>query len=209
MCGRYALHASPEVVALQFGLETAPAFKPSYNVCPGSEILVIRGARKAGLLRWGAGNKLVNARAETLAERPAFRQAFRQYRCLVPASGFYEWQAVAGRKQPWYVLPRANGRADPGAADPKERLFALGGIVLLWQGVRSVAIVTTAANELMARIHDRMPLILPPESRDAWLGTADATPLLRPCPADRLQAHPVSARVNAPANDDAQLLQPI
>jgi len=197
MCGRYSLHASPEVVALQFGLESAPQFKPSYNVCPGSEILVIRGPRKPALLRWGAGSKLINARAETLTERPAFRQAFRQYRCLVPASGFYEWQAVAGSKQPWYVRPT------------QERLFALAGIVLLWQGVRSVAIVTMHANALMAGIHDRMPVIIPAEGHEAWLGTGDGEALLRPYPADRMQAHRVSSRVNAPANDDEALLIPI
>jgi putative SOS response-associated peptidase YedK len=197
MCGRYALHANPEVVALQFGLDALPGFKPSYNVCPGSDVLVIRGRRKASLLRWGAGNRMINARAETVDARPAFRNAFRQWRCLVPESGFYEWQAVAGRKQPWYVLPT------------EQRLFALGGIVLLWQGVRSVAIVTTAANELMAKIHDRMPVLVAAESYDAWLGTGDASALLDSAPGDALQAHRVSLRVNAPANDDEALLQPI
>jgi putative SOS response-associated peptidase YedK len=209
MCGRYALHANPDVVALQFGLDVLPEFKASYNVCPGTDVLVVRRGHKASLLRWGAGNKLINARAETVDERPAFRNAFRQWRCLVPASGFYEWQSVAGKKRPWYVLPRANGRAEPGAADPTARLFALGGIVLLWQGVRSVAIVTTAANELMSSIHERMPVIIPPEQYAAWLSPGDATALLQPYPADRMQAHPVSLRVNAPANDDEALLQPI
>jgi putative SOS response-associated peptidase YedK len=197
MCGRYALHANPDVVALQFGLDALPEFKGSYNVCPGTDVLVVRQRRKAALLRWGAGNRLINARAETLTERPAFRNAFRQYRCLVPASGFYEWQAVAGKKQPWYVLPR------------QQRLFALGGIVLLWQGVRSVAIVTTAANTLMAKIHDRMPVLVAQGSYDAWLGSGDASALLAPAPDEAMQAHPVSLRVNAPANDDESLLQPI
>jgi putative SOS response-associated peptidase YedK len=197
MCGRYALHANPDVVALQFGLDALPEFKASYNVCPGSDVLVIRGRRKASLLRWGAGNKLINARAETLTERPAFRNAFRQYRCLVPASGFYEWQSVAGKNQPWYVLPR------------EQRLFALGGIVLLWQGVRSVAIVTTAANAPMAKIHERMPVLVAPGNYDAWLGAGDASALLVPASDDATQAHPVSLRVNAPANDDESLLQPI
>src|SRR3954469_2403992 len=129
MCGRYALHASPEVIALQFALEAAPQFKSSYNVCPGSDVLAVRtdhtGRRRAAPLRWGAGNRLINARAETLTERPAFRNAFRQFRCLVPASGFYEWQKAGGGKRPWYILPS------------EQPLFALGGIVLLWQGVRS------------------------------------------------------------------------
>ena len=197
MCGRYALHANPDVIALQFGLEVLPEFKASYNVRPGTNVLVVRGGRRASLLRWGAGNKLINARAETVEERPAFRNAFRQWRCLVPASGFYEWQSVAGRRQPWYVMPKDSA------------LLALAGIVLLWQGVRSVAIVTTAANKLMSGIHDRMPVIVAPEQYDAWLGPGDATTLLQPYPADRMQAHPVSLRVNAPANDDEALLQPI
>jgi putative SOS response-associated peptidase YedK len=197
MCGRYALHANPEVVALQFGLDALPEFKSSYNVCPGTDVLVIRGRRQASLLRWGAGNRMINARAETVDERPAFRNAFRQWRCLVPASGFFEWQAVAGRKQPWYVLPNDGP------------LFALAGIVLLRQGARSVAIVTTTANAVMSGIHDRMPVIVPAESYEAWLGPGDASGLLRPYPADRMQAHPVSLRVNAPANDDEALLQPV
>jgi putative SOS response-associated peptidase YedK len=197
MCGRYALHAAPDVVALQFALDALPEFKASYNVCPGSDVLVIRGRREASLLRWGAGDKLINARAETLTERPTFRNAFRQYRCLIPASGFYEWQSVAGKKQPWYVLPRG------------QRLFALGGIVLLRQGVRSVAIVTTAANAPLAKIHDRLPVLVAPGSYDVWLGTEDASALLAPAPADAVQAHPVSLRVNAPASDDEALLQPI
>jgi putative SOS response-associated peptidase YedK len=201
MCGRYALHANPEVIALQFGLDARPEFKPSYNVCPGTDILAVRndrsGRRRAGPLRWGAGNKLVNARAETLGERPAFRNAFRQFRCLIPASGFYEWQAAGRSKRPWYVLPR------------DAPLFGLAGIVLLWQGVRSVAIVTTDANELMAPVHDRMPVIVDPADYAAWLDAGDprAEKLLGAYPAEPMQAYPVSSRVNAPANDDPLLLE--
>jgi putative SOS response-associated peptidase YedK len=203
VCGRYALHANPDVVALQFSLDARPAFKASYNVCPGTDVLAVRndraGHRTAAPLRWGAGGKLVNARAETLLERPSFRNAFRQFRCLVPASGFYEWQKAASARRPWYVLPRETS------------LFGLGGIVLLRQGMRAVAIVTTAANELMAPIHDRMPVIVAPEDYAAWLdgANADAERLLRPCPAALMQAYPVSSRVNAPANDDPLLLEPV
>jgi putative SOS response-associated peptidase YedK len=130
MCGRYEIHAHPKVVALQFGLEEAPQFKQSYNVCPGREILVVRvdgdGRRVAREHRWGLiphwakdpaiGNKMANARGESLLERAAFRDAFRRWRCLVPASGFYEWQAVPGRKQPWHFRPT------------DAELFALAGI---------------------------------------------------------------------------------
>ena len=211
MCGRYALHANPEVVALQFELEEAPAFKRSYNICPGGEILVVRldreGRRVARHHRWGLiprwakdpsiGNKLANARGESLLERPAFRDAFRRWRCLVPASGFYEWQAVSGRKQPWHIRP----------ADAE--LFGLAGITALWNGVRSVSLITTAPNELMAPIHDRMPVIVAPEDYAAWLD-ADADDPMRfvhPYPAERMAARPVSLRVNQPENDDPALLE--
>src|SRR5689334_12828023 len=114
MCGRFALHASPEVVALQFGLDAAPALEARYNVCPGSEVLAVRadgsGARRAAPLRWGLiphwakdpsiGQRLANARGESLDERPAFRDAFMRWRCLVPASGYYEWQSAGRAKQP-------------------------------------------------------------------------------------------------------------
>lgn len=202
MCGRYALHANPEVVALQFGLEAMPEFKPSYNVCPGTPVLAVRadraGRRRADPLRWGAGGRFANARGETVAERPAFRNAFRQWRCLVPASGFYEWQAIARTKRPWYVQP--NDAA----------LFGLAGIVALWQGERSVVLITTGPNSLMASIHDRMPVVIPPADYAAWLDPAntDAQALLRPYPAESMHAHVVHPRVNTPASDDAGLVTP-
>jgi putative SOS response-associated peptidase YedK len=213
MCGRYALHANPEVVALQFALEEAPEFKTSYNVCPGSEVLVVRtdreGRRVARAHRWGLvprwakdpaiGNKLANARGESLAERPAFRDAFRQWRCLVPASGFYEWQARGARKHPWYLRPL------------DAELFALAGITALWRGVRSVSLITTDANELMRPIHDRMPVIVAPQDYAAWLDREqrDAAALMRfvrPYPAERMGAYRVSPRVSRPENDDPSLI---
>jgi putative SOS response-associated peptidase YedK len=128
-----------------------------------------------------------------------FASAFRGFRCLVPASGFYEWKAVAGRKQPYYVLPRENP------------LFGLAGIVLLWKGERSISLITTGANDLMQEIHDRMPVILAPEDYAAWLDPAnrDASGLLRPYPAERMRAHAVSPRVNRPEHDDAALIESI
>jgi putative SOS response-associated peptidase YedK len=215
MCGRYSLHANPEVVALQFGLAQAPEFKASYNVCPGSEILVVRTGgdreRVARVHRWGLiphwakdpaiGNKLANARGESLAERPAFRDAFRQWRCLVPASGFYEWQTRAGRKYPWYVRPL------------DAQLFALAGITALWNGVRTVSLITTEPNEVMRPIHDRMPVIVAPEDYAQWLdqGEQDVSELMRyvrPYPAERMSAHRVSTRVSKPENDDRSLIEP-
>ena len=211
MCGRYEIHAHPEVVALQFGLAEAPQFKPSYNVCPGREILVVRvdseGRRVAREHRWGLiphwakdpaiGNKLANARGESLLERPAFRDAFRSWRCLVPASGFYEWQAIPGRKQPWHFRP----------ADTA--LFALAGITAMWHGIRSVSLITTQPNEVMAPIHDRMPVIIAPEDYAAWLDrdAREAMKYVRPYPAERMAARPVSLRVNQPENDDPTLIE--
>ena len=209
MCGRYALHANPDVVALQFGLESAPQFKASYNICPGGDVLVVT-SKCADLHRWGLiphwakdpsiGHKLANARGESIAERPAFRDAFRQGRCLVPASGFYEWQTIAGQKHPWYLRPTD--------AD----LFGLAGITSLWKGVRSVSLITTTPNELMQPIHDRMPVIVTPQDYAHWLdpGNQDVGALMRfvrPYPAERMQAWPVSPRVNQPEIDEPTLLQ--
>jgi len=215
MCGRYALHANPDVIALQFGLEEPPEFKASYNICPGGAILVVtsRGAREH---RWGLiphwakdpsiGNKLATgftaARGESIAERPAFRDAFRQWRCLVPASGFYEWQAIAGQKHPWYLRPTD--------AD----LFGLAGITSLWKGVRSVSLITTAPNELMQPIHDRMPVIVSPQDYAQWLDPAnrdvgELMSFVRPYPAERMQGWPVSPRVNQPENDEPTLLDQV
>jgi len=216
MCGRYSIHAHPDVVALQFALDTAPEFRPSYNVCPGSEILVVRvardGQRVARHHRWGLvphwakdpsiGNRLANARGESLAERPAFRDAFRQWRCLVPASGFYEWQTLGRGKLPWYLMPR------------DAELFALAGITAYWKGLRSVSLITTEANELMRPIHDRMPVIIRPPDYGAWLdpGSRDLDRLMRfikPYDAARMAAHRVGLRVNQPENDDASLIDEV
>jgi putative SOS response-associated peptidase YedK len=220
MCGRYALHAHPEVIALQFGVDAFPSFLPRYNICPGTDVLGVRsdpaGARSATALHWGliphwakdasVGHKLANARGESLDERPAFREAFLASRCLVPASGYYEWKRSGRTKQPWYLQPA------------KAPLFGLAGITALWRGprgpVRSVALITTAANELTARVHDRMPLIIAPEDYAAWLDPRSAEPralkaLVRPYPAERMTAHPVGLRVNRPENDDPGLVEPL
>jgi len=216
MCGRYALHSNPDVIALQFGLGIEPEFKPSYNVCPGSDILVVResrdGERVAARHRWGLvphwakdpaiGNKLANARGDTVAEKPAFRDAFLKRRCLVPASGFYEWHSARGRKSPWYLRPL------------DAPLFGLAGIAAFWNGLYSVSLITTEPNAVMQPIHERMPVIIPPERYAAWLarGLQDATELMsfvRPYPDERMAAHAVSPRVNKPENDDAQLIEAI
>ena len=215
MCGRYALHSNPEVVALQFGLASPPGFAASYNIPPGSTLLVVKNSREekpvADNCRWGLipawakdpaiGNKLANARAETIAEKPAFRSAFRLSRCLVPASGFYEWKTAAGRKHPWYMRPK------------EAALFGLAGITELWNGpggpLQTVALITTSPNELMRPIHDRMPVIIEPGDYAAWLDVKNERPgaLLRPYPESRMEAIPVSPRVNLPRNDDPALIE--
>ncbi len=194
MCGRYSLHASPEVIALQFGLEALPEVRARYNICPGTEILAVGNDRKARLLPWGAGGRFANARAESVADRSAFRNAFRQFRCLVPASGFYEWQNIGRTKQPWYIRPA------------EQKLFALAGIVMLWQGKRSVTLITTEPNQLMRGIHDRMPVLIAPGDYTAWLDSPNPAGLLRPCPAEAMQAHTVHPRVGTPANDGPDLI---
>jgi putative SOS response-associated peptidase YedK len=220
MCGRYSLHTHPEVIALYFKLGLLPDLTPRYNITPGTNVLIVRQdpekGRTADLYRWGLipgwakdpaiGNKLANARAETVAEKPSFRSAFKRGRCLIPASGFYEWKKVAGRKRPYYVRPVG--------AD----LFAFAGLTERWNGpdgpVHSCAIITTDANELMRDIHDRMPVILAPEDHAAWLDPANPAPaklqaLLKPCPPRMMAAHPVSPRVNTPKNDEPALIEPV
>jgi putative SOS response-associated peptidase YedK len=220
MCGRFALHAHADVVALQFGLAAAPPSVARYNICPGSEVLVVHPGKSAVRLatqhRWGLvphwakdpslGAKLANARGETLDRKPAFREAFRQSRCLVPASGYYEWQSAGRARQPWYLQPR------------DAPLFALAGLRAVWRGrqgtLHTVSLITTTPNELTARIHDRMPLLLAPQDHAAWLDPANGDlaslkGLIRPYPVERMTARAVDARVGDPANDDAGLLEPL
>ncbi len=221
MCGRFALHANPDVIALQFGLGMVPDYKARYNIPPSSPILIVREDREkvrvADTYRWGLvpswarddsiGNKLANARGETVAEKPSFRAAFKRWRCLVPASGFYEWKTVAGKKHPYYIRP----------ADENE-VFGFAGITERWNGpdgpLHTVSLITTVPNALMGTIHDRMPVILPAEDYAAWLDPANVDVdalkgLIRSYPTERMHAHLVSTRVNTPKNDDLELIAPI
>jgi putative SOS response-associated peptidase YedK len=208
------LGASGEELAEAFGLSEIPALPARYNIAPTQEIAVVRlsrsaNARKLVTMKWGlvphfakdasAGVKSINARAETVDTRPTFRDAFQRRRCIVPASAFYEWQRTGKLKQPYMIRRRDHG------------LLGFAGLWARWRGgaqpLDSCAIVTTAANDLVARIHDRMPVILRPESYATWLDP-DADPgvlksLLGPLAADWLETVPVSTRVNNVANDDA------
>ncbi|HKK02900.1 MAG TPA: SOS response-associated peptidase [Gammaproteobacteria bacterium] len=232
MCGRYAFFTPVEAVARLFGVSEIHAsdIAPRYNIAPTQEVPIVRRSpfleeedatheapRELALARWGLvpfwardpaiGNRMINARGETVAKKPAFRAAFRKRRCLVPADGFFEWRRTASGKQPWYIH----------GADGEP--LALAGLWELWDPpeggtpLASCAIITTAANAFMRPLHDRMPVVLDAAARDAWLAP-DAEPetleaLLRPAPEDALEAWPVSRRVNSPFNEDPSLLEKV
>ena len=185
MCGRYALHANPDVIALQFGLQSVPEFRASFNIAPAADILVVR-EKKASRARWGLRGKFVNLRAETVAAR--FRSSGR---CLVPASGFYEWKSEGRRKQPFYFRP---------AAEPLLAFAAL------WER-DTCSLITTEPDDVVGKIHDRMPLLVPRKSYADWLA-GDETLLLTPVKTE-LVAHPVGLAVNQAVNDSPRLIEPV
>jgi len=190
MCGRYALHSNPDVVALQFGLESLPDFAPRYNIAPTAEVLIVK-RDGAALARWGLvprwsedpsiGAKLINARAETLSEKHSFRDAYHRRRCLIPANGFYEWQRQGAFKQPYCIHP-ADGE-----------LFAFAGLWETWRGSDTCTIVTTEANATLRSIHDRMPVIIAPGHYAGWLHGEEG--LLRPAPAGAIRCYPMRSEV--------------
>ncbi|MHC4415785.1 MAG: SOS response-associated peptidase [Planctomycetota bacterium] len=213
MCGRYSLEAQPKEIVEAFALAEAIAFSPRYNIAPTQSVPVVRADAEAGgcrldIVRWGltpswskGPRPIINARSETVADKPSFRSAFRGRRCLVPATGFYEWQKLGGAKQPFHIQWR------------DRRLFAFAGV---WDRcldpdgnpIEAFAILTTKPNRTMSPIHDRMPVMLDPAAYSLWLETEppslDALKnLLVPAPDEHLTAYPVSTRVNSPARDDA------
>lgn len=215
MCGRFVLKTPFHEIARALGLSNLPNLEPRYNICPTQPVAVVtlgKGGRKAFTLhRWGLipswtkdptiGDRLFNARAETLAEKPAFKGPFRRRRCLIPANGFYEWKSTGGRKQPHYI------------ARPDRGLMAFAGIWDDWLGadgseVQSCAVITTAAGPDVAAIHHRMPVILSPRDYNRWLYDGGEE-LLRPLPANSLQVTAVSNRVNNARFDDPACLTPL
>ena len=214
MCGRYTLSTPVEKLAEEFGLVgQLPDLQPSYNVAPTREVpAVVSGGegRRMVMLRWGLipswaddpgiGSRMINARSETVAEKPSFRRAFKKSRCLMLADGFYEWRKENGGKQPYYVRMKSG------------QPFAFAGLWESWNKgegdeIHSCAIITTDANDLMREIHHRMPVIMPPEYYELWLEPAvrepeRLLPLLEPYPAAEMEAYPVSRRVNSPSNDE-------
>ena len=219
MCGRYAFYSPHEAVEDVFGpfVPGAVVPPPRWNIAPTTRVAVVRGRpggeRELVLLQWGLipswakdrsiGARLINARAESLAEKPAFRTAYRRRRCLVLADGYYEWQATAGAKQPYYVQ----------AGDL--RPFGMAGLWEAWtdpathETLETCVIVTTEASAAMRAIHGRMPVIVPQSHHRAWLDVAQQ-PDLRAVAADAapLTAHPVSRQVNRPAQDGPDLIAP-
>lgn len=218
MCGRYELSSHPTAIALAFGLAHPPDVHPRYNIAPMQQVPIIRlnaaGDRELVQVKWGLvprsakdpsiGVRMINARAETLASRSAFRNAFARHRCLVPANGFYEWQPTPSGKQPMHI------------GMPDGRPFGLAGLYERWlspagEVLDTCTIVTTSASEALRRVHDRMPVIVPDAAYERWLDPAnvDVADLLGAWSGAALRAYPVSTRVNAVRNDDAQLCDPV
>ena len=221
MCGRYSLGKTDHLDWGRFGVAPNPCLEPHWNIAPGTDVLAIRDSRdgrEATWLRWGLiphwakdpgiGNRHVNARAESADEKPAFRDAFRSRRCILPADGFYEWQAIPGqkRKQPWRV------ESKDGA------IFALGALWESWRAPggetrETCTVLTVPVNDALRHIHDRMPVLVAPADYGEWLSLGSAMDvvkaLCRPAPDDLLDAWRVSLAINAAANDGASLAAPL
>ncbi len=217
MCGRFALTSPPDVLAALFRLEYLPALPARYNIAPTQSVAAVRAAaaesRELALLHWGLippwakdtsiGSRLINARSETVAEKPAFRTAWQRRRCLIPADGFYEWQKRGSEKQPHYIH-RADGEP-----------LAFAGLWERWEKgeapIESCTILTTEPNAMMAELHQRMPVILEPEDFDRYLDPSlageAAADLLKPAAEGVLTAYPVTRHVNKPVNDDRRCLE--
>jgi putative SOS response-associated peptidase YedK len=220
MCGRFTLHHAGEEIAERFGVQQVLfPLEPRYNIAPSQPVAVVLeqdegrclDAYKWGLVPFWAkdpkiGNRMINARAETLAEKPSFRAALTRRRCLIPADGFYEWKKEGDARRPFHIRLR----------DGKP--FAFAGLYEEWQApdgapLRTCAIITVEPNPLMAQVHNRMPAILDADAREAWLDPAlkDAPrlqKLLTPYPEQEMEAYPVSRRVNAPTFDGPECIRP-
>ncbi|RNB79041.1 SOS response-associated peptidase [Brevibacillus panacihumi] len=221
MCGRFTFVVSPDEIMERFELDSIPFdLPPRYNIAPGQNIPAIiedKGQRRIGQLRWGlvpswasdakGGYKMINARAETLTEKPAFRRLFERKRCIIPADGFYEWQQRPSGKQPMRIMMR-NGEP-----------FAFAGLFDTWSSpegekIHTCTIITTRPNEVLKDIHDRMPVILRQEDEEIWLDREryDASllqSLLVPYDPDQMRAYPVPAMVGSPKNDMPECIQEI
>lgn len=221
MCGRYFLHSTADKLSALFGEMPMPMLQPRYNIAPSQPVPVVRqnpaGQREMVLVRWGlipswskgpdSRFSMINARVETVAQKPAYRSAFRYKRCLIPVDGFYEWRAAGAAKQPYVLRPR-DGRP-----------LALAGLWEHWQDadgneLESCTILAREANEQVKAVHERMPVIMSPDSFDLWLDIHAQKPqpletLLAVQQAPELEIYPVSRAVNNPRADAASLLEPV
>lgn len=218
MCGRYSFEYKPSFAG-RFRVQAAPeGLRSRYNVAPGMTMPVVlsQSPNHVELMKWGlvpawskepkVAYSTINARAENLQQSATYRRPFKSQRCLVPVSGFFEWKKTSDGKQPYCIRVR------------KEEYFALAGLYDIWRGadgteIKTYTIVTTTPNELMAPIHNRMPVVLNPEYEDIWLDAETSADellgLLTPYPADQMEANPVSTRVNSPRNDDPGIIEAI
>jgi putative SOS response-associated peptidase YedK len=217
MCGRFTLHSRDRIKLKGLTSLNLPFATPRYNIAPAQDVLAIGnfGTGVEGrMLRWGLipswsvdGKGFINARAETLEQKPSFSESFRLRRCLIPANGFFEWERRGKEKRPFYIYSVA------------EEPLMFAGIWDIWRGNRdrdlimSCAIITTAPNELVRELHDRMPAILSPECYDDWIDARTQPPallrMLTPCPAQSMKMYPVGHAINSPDNDAADLLAPV
>lgn len=218
MCGRYAQRTDPKRLAKAFGVAEAPEAEPRYNIAPTQDVLAVHQSadgREVTFYKWGLipswakdtaiGARLINARSETVTEKPAFRQAFKKRRCIIPADGFYEWQRIAGRKQPFFFKMK------------DESPFGFAGLWEHWEGsgnqtINSCTILTTEANEVLRPVHDRMLVILHPDDYELWLDGGEREQsllkeLLRPYAAEGMTGYPVSTLVNSPSNRGIELIE--
>lgn len=223
MCGRYTQTQSAAAIAQAFRLSGVPPTSPRYNIAPTQLVGTVvqtqlHPERQFRVMRWGLvpswakdpaiGNRLINARAETVAEKPSFRTALRYRRCLIVADGFYEWQREGRKKQPYYFQLEAH------------QPFGFAGLWEQWESkttgeiLETCTILTTEANDILRPIHDRMPVILPPDAYERWLDpdlnrATDLLPLLQPYAAAEMVAYPVNPIVNRATNDRPECIQPL
>ena len=222
MCGRYSLYTNINIIEERFGIDSfdAEEYEPSFNIAPSQQILTVinDGAKnRMGYLKWGLvppwakdpkiGFKMINARSETIHEKPSFRDALKKKRCLVIADSFYEWKRTDGGKVPMLVKFRSN------------ELFAMAGLWETWKSpegkpVHTCTILTTEPNQMMSEIHDRMPVILKPEDESTWLDPAiqdigGLNHILKPLADGSLECYQVSEAVNSPRNNFKELILPV
>ena len=223
MCGRYEVHSAVELIASIFGISPEDVvidFKPNYNVAPTNEVPVViitDGKRRLMQCRWGfipawakeekIGFSMINARAETIAEKPAFRDAFKKQRCVIIADGFYEWKTVGKAKRPVYLHLKSG------------KPMAFAGLYSIWTSpegktINTCTVIVTNANELLEPVHDRMPVILNEDDQDKWLDpttqeTSSLLSLLKPYPSEALEMFDVSPKVNSVKNNSPELIEAI